>query len=139
MMFVLHCLTSRSGWSILLLRVHRPGVTVLMVALCVAAGSGVAFGALSPLPLSARVIRQGEFPPFLALPGQATTLYKNPKRWVSGDRSLTPAQASARIARLRREGFVAVLSRQLGTPTAEPWGGLSFVMQLGSAASARGE
>jgi hypothetical protein len=111
----------------------------LAVALSVAAGSGVAFATLSPLPLSARVIQQGEFPPFLALPGQATTLYKNPKQWVSVDRSLTSAQVSARTARLRREGFVAVLSRQLGTRTPEPWGGLSWVMQLGSAASARAE
>jgi hypothetical protein len=112
---------------------------VLAVALSVAAASGVAFGALSPLPLSARVIQQGEFPPFLALPGQSTTLYKNPKQWVSVDTSLTPAQVSVRTTRLRREGFVAVLSRQLGTPTPEPWGGLSFVMQLGSATSARAE
>jgi hypothetical protein len=111
----------------------------LAVALSVAAGSGVAFAALSPLPLSARVIQRGEFPPFLALPGQATTLYKSPKQWVSGDTHFTPAQASARLARFRREGFVAVLRRQLGTPTQEPWGGLSWVMQLGSASSARAE
>jgi hypothetical protein len=119
--------------------VRRLGVIVLAAALSVAAGSGTALGVLSPLPLSARVIQQGEFPPFLALPGPGTTLYKNPKQWVSGDRSLTPAQVSARVARLRREGFVAVLSRPLGTPTREPWGGLSFVMQLGSATSARAE
>jgi hypothetical protein len=104
---------------------------------CVAAG--VALAALKPLPLSARVIQPGEFPGFLALPGQSTTLYKNPKRWVSVDKSLTPAQATARIARLRREGFVAVLSRRLGTPRREPYGGLSWVMQLRSAASARAE
>jgi hypothetical protein len=85
------------------------------------------------------VIQRGEFPPFLALPGQATTLYKSPKQWVSGDTHFTPAQASARLARFRREGFVAVLRRQLGTPTQEPWGGLSWVMQLGSASSARAE
>lgn len=103
------------------------------------AATGAALAAPKPLPLTARVIQPGEFPGFLALPGQATALYKSPKQWVSLDRSLTPAQASAQLARLRREGFVAVLSRQLGTATREPWGGLSWVMELGSAASARAE
>jgi hypothetical protein len=114
------------------------GIAVLALAFAVA-GTGAALGATTPLPLSARVIQPGEFPGFLALPGQATTLYKSPKQWVSGDTSATPAQIAARIARLRKEGFVAVLSRQLGTQTPKPWGGLSWVLQLGSAAAARGE
>ena len=118
--------------------VRRFGIVgFALVVLC--AVTGAALAALKPLPLSARVIQAGEFPGFLALPGQSTTLYKNPKQWVSVDTSLTPAQASARIARMRREGFVAALSRQLGTPKREPWGGLSWVMQLRSAVAARAE
>jgi hypothetical protein len=118
--------------------VRRFGIVGLaLLVMCVVTAAALA--ALKPLPLSARLIQPGEFAGLLALPGQSTTLYKNPKQWVSVDTSLTSAQASVRIARLRREGFVAVLSRQLGTPTPEPWGGLSWVMQLRSAASARAE
>jgi hypothetical protein len=118
--------------------VRRSGSLGLVLAVACAA-TGTAMAAPRPLPLSARVIQPGEFPGFLALPGQSTTLYKSPKQWVSVDTNLTPAQVSARTARLRREGFVALLSRQLGTQTPEPWGGLSWVMQLRSAASARAE
>jgi hypothetical protein len=110
-----------------------------LVVLCTVTAAALA--ALKPLPLSARVIQAGEFPGLLAVPGGrgSTTLYRNPKQWVSVDTNLSPAQVSARAARMRREGFVAVLSRQLGTPTPKPWGGLSWVMQLRSAAAARAE
>jgi hypothetical protein len=119
-------------------RVRRVGIVgFALVVVCGA--TGVAVAAPRPLPLSARVIQPGEFPGFVALPGQSTTLYKNPRQWVSVDRTLTAAQISVRAARMRREGFVAVLSRQLGTQTPKPWGGLSWVMQLRSAASARAE
>jgi hypothetical protein len=40
---------------------------------------------------------------------------------------------------MHREGFVALLSRQLGTRTKVSFGGLSWVMQLRSAAAARAE
>jgi hypothetical protein len=112
---------------------------VLPVGLCVAAVSGVAFAALKPLPLSARVIERGElagFGPFR--PGGNTKLFTSAKQWVGGDTSLTAAQATARIARLRREGFKALLAEQLGSLKPQR-GGLSWVMQLGSAASARAE
>ena len=110
----------------------------LTVALSLAAASGVA-GALSPLPLSARVIQRGELPGFGPFrPGGDSTLHKSARQWVSGDRSFTAAQASAEVARLRREGFKGVLVEQLGSLT-RYWAGLSWVMPLGSAASARAE
>jgi hypothetical protein len=118
--------------------VRRLGVVALIVVFTFAA-AGTAGAASKPLPMSARVIQHGEFPPFLSLPGQSTTLYKTSKLWVGVDTSLTAAQALAETTRLTGEGFVAVLSRQLGTPQQEPWGGLSWVMQLGSAASAKSE
>jgi hypothetical protein len=117
---------------------RRVGIVGLVLAF-VCAATGAALAEPKPLPLSARVIQPGEFPGFLALPGQSTTLYKNPRQWVSVDTTLTAAQVSARTARMRGEGFVAVLSRQLVTQTPKPWGGLSWVMQLNSDPSARAE
>jgi hypothetical protein len=98
--------------------------------------TGAALAGPKPLTLNDRVIQQGEFPPFLALPGPSTTLYNSPNKWVSVDTSLTDAQSKAEIAQLREDGFVAVLSRQLGTAQQEPFGGLSWVMQLRSATAA---
>jgi hypothetical protein len=100
------------------------------------ATTGAALAGPKPLTLNDRVIQQGEFPPFLALPGPSTTLYNSPNKWVSVDTSLTDAQSKAEIAQLRGDGFVAVLSRQLGTAQQEPFGGLSWVMQLRSATAA---
>jgi hypothetical protein len=85
------------------------------------------------------VIQQGEFPPFLALPGQSTKLFTSAAKYVQGDVSLSAPEATAKIARLQREGFRAILIRQLGTRQQEPFAGLSWAMQLGSAASARAE
>lgn len=118
--------------------VRRFSVVVLAVMFAFAP-SGTSLAGLKPLPLSARLIQTGEFPPFLSLPGQSTTRYNSPTKWVSGDTSLTRAQKSAEVARMRREGFVAVLSRQLGTAQQEPFGGLSWVMQLRSASAAQAE
>ncbi len=92
----------------------------------------------SPLPLSARVIRHGEFPGFGPFGPGHTKLYQSAQKWVRLDTTLTAAQTSARISRLRREGFKAALSEQLGSLTRD-WGGVSWVMQLDSAASARTE
>jgi hypothetical protein len=117
---------------------QRPALVVVTVALSVAVFSGVAFGALSSLPLSARVIKQGEFAGFGPFGSPQTMLQRSAKKWVGGDRSYTPAQASAAIAALHREGFKAVLVEQLGSLT-KNWGGVSWVMQLGSAASARAQ
>lgn len=112
-------------------------VVSLLGVVCVLAPIGLA--ASRPLPLSARVIQQGEFPPFLALPGQSTKLFTSAAKYVQGDASLSASRAAAKIARLQREGFRAILIRQLGTRQQEPFGGLSWVMQLGSTASARAE
>jgi len=69
---------------------------IFVVAVGIAAGSGVALATLKPLPLSARVIQHGEFLGFgpFGLGGN-TTLYKSAKRWVGVNTGLTPAQASA--------------------------------------------
>lgn len=112
-------------------------VVSLLGVVCVLAPIGLA--ASRPLPLAARVIQQGEFPPFLSLPGQSTKLFTSAAKYVHGDLSLSSAQMTAKTARLKREGFRAILIRQLGTRQQEPFGGLSWVMQLGSAAFARAE
>jgi hypothetical protein len=125
------------GW--ILFELRRLAIIGLTVALSVAAGSGVALATPKPLPLSARVIQRGELPgfgPFRS--GGNTKLFKSARQWVSGNTSLMLAQASAQIARLRREGFKAVLVEQLGSLKPQR-GGLSWVMQLGSSASARAE
>ena len=110
----------------------------LILAFVACATVGVAFGASKPMPLSARVIQPGEFPGFVAF--MSPTLFRSPTKWVGPvGKGLTRAQASAQIARLRSEGFVAAASRQLGTPTQEPWGGLSWVLQLRSAGAAKAE
>lgn len=104
----------------------------------VGATVGVAFAASKPLSLSARVIQPGEFPGFVAV--MPPTLFRSPAKWVGPvGKGLTRAQASAQITRLRSEGFVAAASRQLGTATQVPWGGLSWVLQLRSAGAAKAE
>jgi hypothetical protein len=93
----------------------------------------------TPLPLSARVIEKGEFPgfgPFAAT--VTTTSVSTARRWVSIDTSLTPAQVSAQTARLVREGFRGGVTEQLGSVTGG-WSGISWVVRLRSAASARSE
>jgi hypothetical protein len=68
----------------------------------------------------------------------ATQSYNTAKAWVGLDPLLTRAHASADVARLKREGFVAARIKYLDRgPT--PRTGVSWVMQLGSAAAARAE
>jgi hypothetical protein len=97
--------------------------------------SGVAAASPKPLPLSARLLTRGEFPGFTL---EAPKSFKIAKAWVAGNTSLTPAQARAQAARLTREGFKELLAEFLDNAQG-PGNGLSFVMQLGSAASARAE
>jgi hypothetical protein len=97
--------------------------------------SGVAAASPKPLPLSARLLKRGEFPGFTL---EAPKSFKTAKAWVAGNTSLTPAQARAQVARLTREGFKEVLAEFLDDAQG-PRTGLSTVMQLGSAASARAE
>jgi hypothetical protein len=99
-------------------------------------GTGVALASPKPLPLHDRLIKQGEFP---GLRAESTThSFKTAKAWVASGPHPSAAQMSAEIARLHREGFVAVLSEFLDRGSARG-SGLSWVMQLGSAASARAE
>jgi hypothetical protein len=97
--------------------------------------SGVAAASLKPLPLSARLLTRGEFPGFTL---EAPKSFKTAQAWVAGNTSLTPAQTRAQVARLTREGFKELLSEYLDDAQG-PRNGLSFVMQLGSVASARAE
>jgi hypothetical protein len=97
--------------------------------------SGVAAASPKPLPLSARLLTRGEFAGFTL---EAPKSFKTAKAWVAGTTSLTPAQAQAQVARLTREGFKELLAEFLDDAQG-PRNGLSYVMQLGSAASARAE
>jgi hypothetical protein len=106
------------------------GFLLLMVA-----WSGVAAASPKPLPLSARLLTRGEFPGFTL---EAPKSFKAAKGWVAGNTSLTPAQARAQVARMVGEGFKELLAEFLDDAQG-PRNGLSFVMQLGSAASARAE
>jgi hypothetical protein len=99
-------------------------------------GTGVALASPKPLPLRDRLIKQGEFAGFR--PESSTHLFKTAKAWVLAGPHPSAAHTSAEIARLHREGFVAVLSEFLDRGSVRG-NGLSWVMQLGSAASARAE
>jgi hypothetical protein len=99
-------------------------------------GAGVALAAPKPLPLRARLIERGEFAGFR--PEAKAQSFRTAKAWVGRGPHVSVAQKSAEIARLHREGFVAVLAEFLDRGS-ERQSGLSWVMQLGSAASARAE
>jgi hypothetical protein len=109
------------------------GVVLLGVVLLSALPAGVPAASPKPLPLSARLIERGEFRGFTV---GAPTSYKTAKKWVAAGAhpGLTAAQARADVARLTREGFRELLTEFLGHGN-----GLSWVMQLGSPASARAE
>jgi len=107
---------------------------LLLVVVGCLVGAGAAFAVPKPLPLGDRLIKSGDFAGFR--PESSTHSFKTATAWVvSGPHA---AQMSAEIARLRRERFVAVLSEFLDRGSARG-SGLSWVMQLGSAASARAE
>jgi hypothetical protein len=111
----------------------------LMVAgllLVVSTWSGAVAASPTPLPLSARLIRSGDFVGFR--PESATQSFTSAKAWAATGPHPTAGQVRADIARLHREGFVAVLSKFLDRGNVRA-SGLSWVMQLGSAASARAE
>jgi hypothetical protein len=112
----------------------RRSLSVAVVS-CLLVGTGVAL-ASKPLPLRDRLIKRGDFGGFR--PESTKHSFKTAKAWVAGGPHPTAAQTSAEIARLRREGFVAVLAEFLDRGSARG-NGLSWVMQLGSAASARAE
>jgi hypothetical protein len=113
----------------------RRSLSVAVVS-CLLVGTGVALASPKPLPLRTRLIKQDDFAGFR--PESTKQTFKTPTAWVVGGAHVSAAQTSAEIARLRREGFVAVLSEFLDRGSARG-SGLSWVMQLGSAASARAE
>jgi hypothetical protein len=116
---------------------RRCGLTAaLMVGvLLMVAWSGVAAASPKPLPLSARLLHPGDFSGFKL---EAPKSFKTANAWVALNTSLTPTQARAEVARLTREGFKELLAEYLDDAQGRG-NGLSFVMQLGSAASARAE
>jgi hypothetical protein len=113
----------------------RRSLSVAVVS-CLLVGTGVALASPKPLPLRARIIKQGDFAGFR--PESKKQSFKTAKAWVTGGPHVPSTQTSAEIARLRREGFVAVLSEFLDRGSVRG-NGLSWVMQLGSAPSARAE
>jgi hypothetical protein len=105
-----------------------------LVAVGCLVGTGVALAGPKPWPLRDRLIRSGDFAGYR--PEAATHSFKTASAWIlSGPHTARP---SAEIARLRRERFVAVLSEFLDRGSVRQ-SGLSWVMQLGTAAAARAE
>jgi hypothetical protein len=112
----------------------RRSLSVVVVA-GLLVGAGVALASPKPLPLRDRLIRQGELPGFRVESTKQS--FKTAEAWVAASH-LTAAQAAVRIARLRREGFVAALAEFLDRGSVRK-SGVSSVAQFGSAASARSE
>jgi hypothetical protein len=115
----------------------RSGATLLAVIALFAGGIAPAAPASpSPLPLGARLVRAGDLRDFRPDPGLST--FDTPELWVAANPSLTATQRSAEIARLRRHGFVRVVSEFLDRKALSQ-SGVSWVMQVGSAAAALAE
>jgi hypothetical protein len=118
------------------MRASRWPVVSLASLLSIAVACGVAAGSTRPLPLSARLIQPGELAGFS--PEPTINRFRTVAAWVAASPHPTAAQASAQSSRLHREGFKGVASEYLNS-SARPRDGLSWVMQLGSPASARAE
>ncbi len=97
--------------------------------------SGVA-SAGGPLPSKARLIERGDFAGFT--PASRATVYTSAKAWVALDPRPAPPFAAGQTARLKREGFKRVVMEFLFHGK-RPQEGVSWAMQLGSAAAARAE
>jgi len=115
---------------------HRRGLAVLfsasLVALAVWVGGAAA---ATSLPLTARLIKTGEFAGYTASkPNRLATA----KAWVGANLSVPLKQREAQTARLKREGFKGGLAEFLNGPQG-PHSAVSTVMQLGSNSSARSE
>jgi len=103
---------------------------MLAVSLLVGAGSTAVSAAPTPLPLSARLIKPGEF---VFSPSGKPTRYASAKAWVGPPSfGFTAAQTAAETASLRIDGFKSTLLESLGSHA-----GISWVMELASPASAR--
>lgn len=119
---------------------HRTGKVAVAVAAAAAIGvfvSSLAIGAPRPLPLSARVIRSGEFPGFVPA---GTVLFRSVDAWISfRGAGLTARQAAAVVAAYRRDGFKVMLSENLDPAKGSDRGALSWVARFRSAAAAKAE
>lgn len=102
-----------------------------------AAALALFVAAPAPLPLGARLIRAGDLAGFRPESGPRSS-FTTARLWVSANPSLNPSQRTAEIARLRRHGFAGLLSEFLNRRS-RPESGVSWVMQLRSAADARSE
>jgi len=112
----------------------RSKLTVMLAA----AGASlllVQVAAAAPLPLPARLLQASELAGFRA--DQGIARYGTAALWAQADPTLTPAQRSAVVARLRHEGFKGLVQRFYARGTTQE--AVSWVMQLGSAAAARAE
>jgi hypothetical protein len=102
-------LTSRSAGRESSVTVRGPLSVAVVVGLFV--GTGVALASANPLPLRDRLIKRGDFGGFR--PESTKHSFKTAKAWVVGGPHPSAAKTSGEIARLRREGFVAVLAEFL--------------------------
>jgi hypothetical protein len=119
--------------------VSRLGIVALVLMLALACGEASLGGQPKPLPLSARVIAHGEFVGFGPFGRPHLQTFRSAAAFLAAyQQASTPSQASAWVALLHREGFVAVVVEQLGSLTAHR-GGLSWAMELGSPADAESE
>jgi len=115
----------------------RPWLVMVLLVLALAAAGQAVSAAPQPLPLTARVTTRDELPGFT--PAQVRT-FTTPAAFLAAYQTEeTPAQRSAWIALLKREALVAVATEDLQGTSNGTWGGLSWAMELGSAADARSE
>jgi hypothetical protein len=118
-------------------RLGQVTVVVMVVMLALTAAEH-GFGA-QPLPLTARVIGQGELAGFGPFGTAHVKTFTTPTSFLAAyQQAATPSQVSQWAALLKREGFVAVAAEELGSKIANR-GGLSWAMELGSSADARSE
>ena len=117
----------------------RQGVGFLVVLVTLlAATAATASPAAEPLSVSKRVLRANELRGFK--PFGPPTIYIRPRSWISSDTGLTRGAVAARAARLTKRGFMTLVSQNLAPMRGSfDRGGVSWVMRLGSAASARAE
>ena len=109
------------------------GVVLMLGFLCSAVWSGVAAASPRPLPLSARLLKPGEFAGFTL---DRPMSYRSMRALIAASPGLSPAQARAEIAQAKREGFKEVTYEWL-IDAQGLRSGLSSVAQYGSAALAK--
>lgn len=95
-----------------------------------------------PLPLSARVIKQGDFAAIDPLPGSSVASFPNPQAWATWSETFgqgtTPTKLADGVTALQREGFVAAVTEILISANNSS-GGYSFTVELGSPTGAQAE